>query len=56
METSNPDLIIGTETWLHEKIKTKEFFLNENYDIYRNDRKNRTEGGVLIAVGKVNSL
>ena len=34
-----PDVIIGTETWLHPNIKNTELNLDE-YDIYRKDRQN----------------
>ena len=42
------DIIIGTETWLHEDIKNLELLLND-YDIQRRDRPTRG-GGVLIAI------
>ena len=44
------DIIIGTETWLHEDIKNSELLLND-YDIQRRDRPTRG-GGVLIAIKK----
>ncbi len=49
------NIIIGTETWLHDGIKTQEFLPNElGYSVYRSDRKTGTDhhGGVLIAVTK----
>ena len=53
--STKPDIIIGTETWLHEGIKTQEFLPdNFDYSIYRSDRKISSDyhGGVLIAVTK----
>ena len=51
-----PDVIIGTETWLHPNIKNTELNLDE-YEIYRKDRQNNKKGvGVMIAVkGDLNS-
>ena len=34
---SNPDIIYGTETWLHHQIKDPELELGD-YDLYRNER------------------
>ena len=56
MELSNlasetkSDIIVGTETWLHDKILDPELLLND-YDIHRRDRPSRG-GGVLIAIKK----
>ena len=52
---TKPDIIIGTETWLHEGIKTQEFLPdNFDYSVYRSDQKTSSDhhGGVLIAVTK----
>ena len=52
------DIIIGTETWLHQDLKNSELLLDD-YDIFRRDRPTRKSrlgnkitrgGGVLIAV------
>ena len=50
----NPDIIYGTETWLHEQIHDSELLLG-GFTIYRNDRSgdnNSKEGGggVLLAI------
>ncbi|CAG2209667.1 unnamed protein product [Mytilus edulis] len=51
VDTTSPDIIIGTETWLSDDIKTTEFFSNElGYQVYRHDRNKDPHGGVLIAV------
>ncbi|XP_071177850.1 uncharacterized protein [Mytilus edulis] len=55
IDSTKPDIIFGTETWLNPKIKDVEIF-PDNYKLYRNDRK-KTEtdkegGGVLIAIKK----
>ena len=54
ISSTNPDIIIGTETWLHDGIKTQEFLPdNLGYSVYRSDRKGTDHhGGVLIAVTK----
>ncbi|KAK3084814.1 hypothetical protein FSP39_019487 [Pinctada imbricata] len=49
IESTKPDIVIGTETWLEPEIKNNEIFPNE-YKIYRRDRKEKQGGGVLIAV------
>jgi hypothetical protein len=48
IDSTKPDVIFGTETWLDPSIKDSQFF-QEGYNIYRNDR-NLNGGGVLIAV------
>ncbi len=47
LETENPDIVVGTETWLHGSILTSEF-LPEGYQIFRNDRET-SGGGVFLA-------
>jgi hypothetical protein len=50
IENSEPDIIIGTETWLNEDISSYELIANTlNFDIYRRDRLTDAHGGVLIA-------
>ena len=43
------DIVCLTETWVNESISDFEI-LTTGYDIYKNDRQNRTGGGVLIAI------
>lgn len=51
VETTTPDMIIGTETWLHSDIPSSEFIdPNLGLNVYRNDRASDTHGGVIIAV------
>ena len=45
----NPDIIVGTESWLTESIKNSEVFPTDQYSILRRDRPNDPHGGVLIA-------
>lgn len=46
-----PEIIALTETWLSSKIRDSElFYAHKKYRIFRNDRKERIGGGVLIAV------
>ena len=65
MFVDRPEIIILTETWLHEGIMNQELNLS-NYNIYRKDRFKRNltsvnavsdecvrDGGVLIAISKV---
>ena len=37
IDSTKPDVIFGTETWLDPSIKDAQFF-QEGYNIYRNDR------------------
>lgn len=48
IDSANPDIIIGSETWLKPEIHDSEI-MPPNYTIYRNDRKDGY-GGVLIGV------
>ena len=53
LEVDDPDVLIGTETWLDDSINSCEIFPS-NYSIFRKDRqtnaKGTAHGGVLIAV------
>ncbi|CAG2232580.1 unnamed protein product [Mytilus edulis] len=50
IESTDPDIIIGTETWLDPNIKSSEIFPDYlKYDIERRDRPKDPHGGVLIA-------
>ena len=48
LESVNPDIVIGTETWLDSNIKDPEIFPS-GYKLHRKDRTSNG-GGVLIAV------
>jgi len=50
IESSDPCIIIGTETWLNPTIHSSEIF-PPNYEIIRKDRKDGY-GGVLLAIKK----
>ena len=47
----NHDIIMATETWLNDSIKSSELLL-EKYNTYRRDRFDKIRGGVLIAIKK----
>jgi hypothetical protein len=46
VDTFNPDVVIGTETWLKEDIRNAEFF-RADFTTFRNDKSARG-GGVFI--------
>jgi len=48
VDTYNPDVIIGTESWLNEEINNTEVF-RDDYITFRRDRCSRG-GGVSICV------
>ena len=48
LSTTQPDIILGTETWLNPNINNSELF-HPTYNVYRRDRDDG-HGGVLIAV------
>ena len=51
IETTKPDIILGTETWLSDDIRSSEVFdSNLGFEVHRNDRPSNPHGGVLIAV------
>jgi hypothetical protein len=50
LDSTKPDIIPASETWLDHTINDVELFQG-NYNLFRNDR-NLTGGGVLIAVHK----
>jgi hypothetical protein len=56
IDSANPDIIIGTETWLDNTIPPPEFFPINMFNVFRTDRppnnKNKTHGGVLLAITK----
>ena len=45
----NPDVVMGTESWLSADISDAEVF-PQNYIVYRKDRNNKKGGGVFICV------
>jgi hypothetical protein len=52
-DTYNPDVIIGTESWLREDVSNVEVFWGRDYYIaFRRDR-NIGGGGVFICVKKI---
>lgn len=53
LDTTEPDIIIATETWLTESVRSTELEC-DGYTIYRRDRTHGTRGGILIAIS--NSL
>ena len=48
IDSTKPDIIFGTETWIDNSIKDSQIFPS-GFNIYRTDR-NLSGGGVLIAV------
>jgi hypothetical protein len=48
IDTYNPDVVIGTESWLSEEINSAEIF-RDDYITFRRDRNSRG-GGVFICV------
>ena len=52
IDSTKPDVIFGTETWLDPSIKDAQFF-QEGYNIYRNDR-NLNGRGIFIAAKDTN--
>ncbi|VDH93834.1 Hypothetical predicted protein [Mytilus galloprovincialis] len=51
LESTKPDIVLGTETWIDSSITNNQIF-PPNYNIYRNDRN--IQGGVLIAINSDN--
>ena len=54
IDSIQPDIIIGTETWLDPSVNSSEYFSPESFTVYRNDRapnkRGQSHGGVLIAI------
>ena len=52
LDDLNPDIVVGTESWLTPDIQNSEIFPTElNYSVHRRDRENnKTEGGVFILI------
>ena len=50
IDSANPCVIIGTETWLNSRIHSSEIFPS-NYEVIRHDREDGY-GGVLVAIRK----
>ena len=48
IDSSQPDIIIGTETWLTKDMNSSEFIPND-FEVFRRDRGSDPHGGVLIA-------
>jgi exonuclease III len=57
IESSKPDIIIGTETWLNDRVNSSEVFPPElGYDVIRRDRQGDSHEGVFIAARSALSL
>ena len=51
VESTHPDIILGTETWLSEDIPTSHLInLSPGYSVHRHDILTDPHGGVLISV------
>jgi hypothetical protein len=51
IDSAEPDIIIGTETWLTDEVRSEEILsASLEFDVYRRDRPTDAHGGVLIAV------
>ena len=50
IDSADPCVIIGTETWLNSRIHSSEIFPS-NYEVIRRDREDGY-GGVLLAIRK----
>ncbi len=53
IDTYNPDVVIGTESWLSEEINNAEVF-TDDYITFRRDRSSR--GGGFLFVLKIKSI
>ncbi|CAC5409548.1 WIF1 [Mytilus coruscus] len=55
--TTQPDIIIGTETWLDPKTLSYEYFSKDQYTVLRKDRPPNKKGqcheGILIAISNI---
>ena len=51
IDTAQPDIVIGTESWLDETIPSTEHLPTDRFNVFRNDR-NSNGGGVFILVSK----
>ena len=52
VEMHDPDIILGTESWLSPQITNNEVFPTGRYNIERRDRPDDPHGGVFIATKK----
>ena len=51
IDTAQPDIVIGTESWLDETIPSPEHLPTDRFNVFRNDR-NSNSGGVFILFSK----
>jgi len=51
IDSSEPDVIMFTVTWLHPSIKKNEF-LPDTYEVHRRDQPTAAHGGVFLAIKK----
>ena len=55
IESTVPDIIVCTETWLNSDVANGEIFppdLSQQYNVFRRDREQSQGGGVFIAVSR----
>ena len=56
VESTQPDVIVCTETWLNSDIANGEIFsqdIAKKFNVFRRDREHTKGGGVFIAVSSV---
>ena len=51
LATVNPDVVVGTESWVTDEVATGEFF-PDAYDVFRRDRNPMSKGGGLFIAVK----
>ena len=49
LDTEDPDIVVGTESWLHSGIASGEIFPSR-YQVFRRDRTTDAHGGVFLAI------
>ena len=50
--TAQPDIVIGTESWLDDSVLSSEYLLTKEYEPFRADRKHTKGGGSFILVSR----
>ena len=52
LDEEDPDIVVGTESWLNKNIATGEIFPS-HFNVFRKDRASDSHGGVFIAIKNI---
>ena len=56
LQYTKPDVVCGTESWLHSGVKSSEIFPCDDYEVFRKDRDSENGGGGVFTLVRNNLI